>query len=617
MERDPDIFRRLLDILREYGGWETALRRLEAEIQTAPDPDKRALLQQFRGWMAAERGEFDEAIHQLQQTEQVPSLAGWAVYGQAFVAHRRKAFAQAHQLLDRAVRLADSTDTALRARIALLRGTVFFHEGKSDQALPLLHEALELAGRKSYVTGRVLDALGMVYAGKDNFHAAIEFYRQAIQLKQEFGDDAGLALSHGQLGRLYLDWGYLDRAEEQFKNDLDIARRIGDDRGMAQMYNHLGQVALARGDGRTAADWLDEAIRLCQAQADQWSTIEAFARKDRALACLGVGDVAGAEAQIRQAEELCRAAGFAEGLAHVDRVWGMVRRAQGRHSDAEKYLRSALGHFEGSQERVESARTQLEVARTLRAQGSPRPPVAQALLAALETAESCRRAVLVREIGQDLRAVDETKYWHHAFRRVRGRDFPEDNDSLVDGLSEPVSVMFFDLKGSTELGRITAPEIVMATLNQMLADLEPVLRNYKAHVTSHLGDGFMALLRGPDHAPRAVAAALGLMAALREFNRPRKVLDLPPFSARVGIATGGVSLGNVGTYHKLDYTAIGHTVNLAARLQGEAEEYLPCINRETYQLVAERFKFKSDQPRPVNPKGIGACDVWDVIGHKE
>ena len=137
---------------------------------------------------------------------------------------------------------------------------MFYHEGEFDSALPQLHEALTLFGREHFATGRVLDTFGMVYAGKDNFHAAREFYEQALGCKQRSGDDAGLALSHGQLGRLSLDWGHLDKAEKHFKEDLEIARRIGDERGEAQMYNHLGQVALARRQWEDAAAWLDESI---------------------------------------------------------------------------------------------------------------------------------------------------------------------------------------------------------------------------------------------------------------------------------------------------------------------------------------------------------------------
>jgi adenylate cyclase len=123
----------------------------------------------------------------------------------------------------------------------------------------------------------------------------------------------------------------------------------------------------------------------------------------------------------------------------------------------------------------------------------------------------------------------------------------------------------------------------------------------------------MALLRGIDHSKRAVRAGLDLVAALKEFNRPREVLGLKPFNIRIGISSGPVFIGNVGTYDKMDHTAIGTTANLAARIQGEAELGLPCISRSTYEQVREQFVFKKDDPRMVNPKGLGEREVWDVV----
>ena len=77
-------------------------------------------------------------------------------------------------------------------------------------------------GAKSFGRGRALDALGMWYASHDDFQAAMEFFRQAIEHKKKFEDDAGLAVTHGQLGRLYLNWGQLDLAEMHFREDLEI-----------------------------------------------------------------------------------------------------------------------------------------------------------------------------------------------------------------------------------------------------------------------------------------------------------------------------------------------------------------------------------------------------------
>jgi class 3 adenylate cyclase len=106
----------------------------------------------------------------------------------------------------------------------------------------------------------------------------------------------------------------------------------------------------------------------------------------------------------------------------------------------------------------------------------------------------------------------------------------------------------------------------------------------------------MALLREADHAVRAVAAGLDLFAALEPFNEPRRLLGLPVFTARGGIASGRGVPGHVGTYDKMDYTAIGTTANLGAPLESIAERGHPCISRQT-RSSATAFATGNATPR--------------------
>src|SRR5262249_2317502 len=148
-------------------------------------------------------------------------------------------------------------------------------------------------------------------AYKGNFPIAREFYQQSIRYKERCDDEAGIAISHGQLGRLFLDWGHLDEAEDHFQKDLVLAQKLRSRWSEAQIYNHLGQVALARAEGEMsagrraasrrqlsiAAGWLDQSIRL--AEESKFPVSEAFARKDRALVFLHENAVENAREQLR------------------------------------------------------------------------------------------------------------------------------------------------------------------------------------------------------------------------------------------------------------------------------------------------------------------------------
>jgi class 3 adenylate cyclase/predicted Ser/Thr protein kinase/Tfp pilus assembly protein PilF len=617
---------RVLELLRRLG-WARAVQKLRHKAQREGEATR--LWQGFLDWLTGQRTADAQAVDAYEKLPCGRALRGWALVGQASHLLRDRDNAAAQKMLDRAEAQGDPEDGMLRASVAHVRAASLIHVGRSDQALPLLHEALAGFGREHFMTGRVLDTLGMAYACKGNFPVAREFYEQSIRHKRRADDEAGVAVSHGQLGRLYLDWGHLDEAEHHFQEDLRLAQRLRSTWSEAQIYNHLGQVALARGErearaGRrsaarrqwgVAAGWLDESIR--HSQDNRHAVAEGFARKDRALVYLHEGDLDRAEEQVRLAAGIFAANQFAEGAAKVHQVDGMVLRGRERFAEAERRFRLALEHFEAAQEVDEVVACHWEIARTLRDGGAPTPLVTRAFGEALRRAEEARLDPLVRDIELEFHEADVEAYQRHLYQRARGFGVEEDSPSLMEGTSESATVLFIDLPGFAEVSHGLDPEAVLVTFNHLMADFSDVLARHQGRVIAYRGNGLMALVRDARHAERGVQAALDLVLALEEFNRPRELLALPCFHVRIGLASGDLLLGNVGTYRKMDFTAIGATVNLAGALRNEAEPGVPCVSRGTYEVVRERFRYRSAAPRSVSVAGFGPVEVWDVIGRNE
>jgi class 3 adenylate cyclase len=617
----------VLHLLRCWGfhkGLEKARKRAEA----LRDDRQRERLEALLRWVGGDGTLHAAALRDFCTVPELPALTAWARVGQAFAALTAYDFSTADQLLNMAVAEAAGPDTTLEATLAHLSGFLLFRAGQWEQGVSRLHRALALLGPDHYDTGRLLDTLGDVYGGMNNFGAAREFYGQAVRCKQRFDDHDGVAFSQGRLGRLYQEWGDLDRAEEHIQADLRIVQRTQDEAGQASAFHLLGRVALARGRKEAAAGRKAAAQRLWAQAAEylDWSTHleqrlgravpEARACGTRAALCLEEGDLAGAEGHVTRAESLFRAAGYTRGLADVQNLRGRLCRTQGKFEEATAALRAALAQYDGAREQAEAAHTQFELARALRASGAPRRLVTQAFLSALERAEACRRPGLVAEIEDELRNVDEEAHWRHVYRRARGRGVATDTTSLSAGSSEPASVLFLNLQGFVPFCQGLDPEEVMQTLNQLLADLAVVLERYKAQVTAYLGGGFMALVREANHAQRAVEAGLDLLQVVAEFNRPREVLGLRLLPARIGVASGTVFLGNIGTYQMMDFTAVGAPVNLASRLMRQGGTTSVCVSRETREQLPDRFVFKPGSPRTVELSGIGAREIWDVVGRK-
>jgi adenylate cyclase len=131
-------------------------------------------------------------------------------------------------------------------------------------------------------------------------------------------------------------------------------------------------------------------------------------------------------------------------------------------------------------------------------------------------------------------------------------------------------VVFTDLAGFTTLSE-KLRERTVPILNEYMGLMVPIIRRHTGYVNKFLGDGMMffyaAPLDNPNHATDAVQTALELQFAMIDFNRRLHEQDLPQVSVRIGISTGNMVVGDAGSEDASDYTVLGDSVNLAARLE--------------------------------------------------
>jgi adenylate cyclase len=139
------------------------------------------------------------------------------------------------------------------------------------------------------------------------------------------------------------------------------------------------------------------------------------------------------------------------------------------------------------------------------------------------------------------------------------------------------SVLFADIRGFTTLTERSAPEALIAMLNRYYRLASAVIVEHGGMINKYGGDSLLAVFGTPlnpadDHARRALAAALDLPAALERFNADQRRRAEPTIEIGIGVATGPILAGNVGSDDRLEYTVIGDAVNVASRLQAMTRE---------------------------------------------
>jgi class 3 adenylate cyclase/tetratricopeptide (TPR) repeat protein len=188
----------------------------------------------------------------------------------------------------------------------------------------------------------------------------------------------------------------------------------------------------------------------------------------------------------------------------------------------------------------------------------------------------------------------------------------------LEGERKTVTALFTDIKGSTELMEDLDPEEARAIIDPELKLMIDAVRRYDGYVVQSTGDGIFALFGAPvaheDHSQLALYAALRMQEDLKRYSARLREAGNLPIEARVGANTGEVVVRSITTGEgQTEYTPIGHTTNLASRMQALAPTGSIAISEQTRRFVEGYFQLKPLGPTRV--KGVSEpVDVYEVTG---
>ncbi len=174
------------------------------------------------------------------------------------------------------------------------------------------------------------------------------------------------------------------------------------------------------------------------------------------------------------------------------------------------------------------------------------------------------------------------------------------DDLQLGGEVREVTILFSDIRRFTSLAEQLPPEQVVTVLNEYFSRMITIVSKYHGMVDKLMGDSVMALFGAPvshdDDPYRAIQCALEMQQEGILFNREQMAKGLPALPMGIGINTGSVVAGNIGSATKMEYTVIGDEVNIAARMQGIAKPGEVLISENTYQLVADTVQVTALEP---------------------
>jgi adenylate cyclase len=186
----------------------------------------------------------------------------------------------------------------------------------------------------------------------------------------------------------------------------------------------------------------------------------------------------------------------------------------------------------------------------------------------------------------------------------------------LGGENQTVTVLFADIRNFTRMAEKMAPQKVVELLNEYFTEMTDLIFDNGGTLDKYLGDGIMAVfgapIARPDDAARSVKTAVEMQRALAQLNLDWENRGQPPVQAGIGVNTGPVTAGNIGSARRMDYTVIGDTVNTASRLCSNAKGRQILVSDSTFRQLGGSLPARKLQPIRVKGRET-PVEIYEIM----
>ena len=497
-------------------------------------------------------------------------------------------------------------------------GAVHFNYGDDPKALEYYLESLRAAeqlGDKLRVATALMN-IGLIYFNKPSTHdKALDYYQRALAISEETGDLDAIGTAAVNLGEVYMARKDYESALENFEKAYKALDRSGGNSSAA--LTNIGKAYALQGNMQQAVKYHRQAVQIAEKKN---------ARLQLTQALLGLADTYQLQGQSRaaleeylRAEAIAKATGLSAELREAYQGLAKSYAALSDYGSAYKYqnlygqIRDTLYNIE-SDKRMANIQFQFDLEKK------------EAEIELLRKDKDLSKATIQRAnilrnflfaVAAFLVIILAGIYYQYRFARKSNKIISEERNraeqillnilpsDTADELKEKgyveakrfemVTVLFTDFKEFTKFSESNSPEHLVKSIDYYFTHFDEIISRHNLEKIKTIGDAYMCAgglpVPNKSNPKDAVRAALEMAAFVRSVieNRPEGIL---PFEARLGINTGPVVAGVVGT-KKFQYDIWGATVNLASRMESSSVPGKINISENTYQLIKDEFECES------------------------
>ena len=512
------------------------------------------------------------------------------------------------------------------ARVYYLQGDLTTSIQQYLEALAIFEEIEDIIGIQDVYT-----SVGNIFEIQNDYKQAISYYRQSLSLSKQTGDRLAQSLADLNLGNTYLELGDYERAEAHLDSSYQMLLQLDHKVYLPHIYYSLGELAHRRNEYNKALNWL----LLGDALSNESEPDQASVETDILLAKIYLDQGAvGKGGQILQI-----------GLKNAQLLGNpeLEMRAQQQISTYYERLGSekrALHHFKKYIKLKDSLVNEQTIRETMR-QDMEYSFEKQQLADSLEFAkqQALKDAQLAKErtqrnllgLGLIIFVMLSGLIYYQYMQTTKARKqsdklllniLPKDTAEELKNSGkttakryDQVTVIISDFAQFSKIAEALTAETLIAELDLIFGKFDDICLQYGLEKIKTTGDAYMAVAGMPESNQSTVVDALNAALEMQSFIGQLQSEDHPPFKMRLGIHTGNLVAGVVGS-RKFLYDIWGETVNIASRMESHGILDEVNISEETYGLVAANEDFSFERRPPSEVKSLGTTQMYLVKKRK-
>jgi len=479
-------------------------------------------------------------------------------------------------------------------------GLIYMRQGNYPRALECFMRSLKICEMLSDKRGSagILSNIGLIYMNEKDTSKALEYYKQSLRIKEEVSDIKGMAATFNNLGEIYMFQGDYPKAMEYFQKCITIYEEISDKRGLAGVLTNMGRLYAEQ-------DNFTQAIYWCRRSLDTSVDIDILEEQKNACQCLF--DAYKASGNDKKA------------LEYHERVKVLNDSLRAEETSVKlqqmEFTRKILADSLLQEE--EKLKVQIAHEAEVREKNMVRNIlILSAIVLLIGAVGLYRRIVFVRKAKKEIE--NEKDRSEKLLLNILPGEIAEElkEKGKADAKKyENVSILFTDFKEFTQFSEKLSAEDLVGEINTCFESFDAICKKYGIEKIKTIGDSYMAAgglpIPSEDSVKKTVLAGIEMAQCMINLKQQRESEAKTTFEMRVGIHTGPVVAGIVGTT-KFQYDIWGDTVNTASRMENTGVIGKVNISRATYELIKDDPAFKCHPRGKIGTKGKGDIDMWFV-----